>query len=133
MLAGISLRKLRPRQNQSDRHILWVSPQMLFPPVPRPRIIAAIERFGAFGQRKDCRTFARRVATSSRKQKMHSREGKAAEETCREASSWVFKRPYFNDAQDFLRLLRQELLEFLEVFRLCFLARIRVRVYSVSR
>src|SRR2546430_4273784 len=44
--------------------------------------------------------------------------------TCREAFSWSFERPHLNNAQEFLRLFRQEFLEIIEAFRLCFLPRI---------
>src|SRR5206468_3201805 len=40
-------RKLRPRQNQSNRNIFWVSPKMFFRKFSGPQVIAAIKRFGA--------------------------------------------------------------------------------------
>src|SRR6266403_5587646 len=92
----------RPANNRRDR-TLWCFPSA-------PRTVLALAR------RPRPPAVANKECTAGK--------GKRQSETCREASSWAFKRSYFNDAQKFLRLLRQELLEFLEVLSLCFLPRI---------
>src|SRR6266403_5933448 len=92
----------RPANNRRDR-TLWCFPSA-------PKIVLALAR--------------RPRPPAVANQKCTAGKGRRQSETCREASSWIFERAYFNDAQKFLRLLRQELLEFLEVLSLCFLPRI---------
>src|SRR6266446_371314 len=124
--AGISPVQAPPAPESIEPAHPLGKPADAFPPVPRPANNRRDRTLWCFRSApKIVRTFARpQWPPAVGNKKCTVGKGRQQNETCREASSWAFKRPYFNDAQDFLRLLRQELLEFLEVFRLCFLARI---------